>query len=84
MSANDNASRDVSANDNGSPWLTYEQAAAYLQLKPGTLRQMVSAAEIPVYGSSRMRRFRKDMLDLWMCNRDLAMRKWTEEKKRTW
>lgn len=62
-----------------TPWLTYKTAAAYLSLKESTLKGMVSAQEIPFYGSRRFRRFRADMLDLWVTDRDLAMRKWRME-----
>lgn len=65
-----------------TPWLTYKGAARYLSLAEGTLKTMVSAQQIPVYGSRRMRRFRADMLDLWLTDRDLAMRKWREEVER--
>lgn len=67
-----------------TPWLNYEEAANYTRLAVSTLHSLVSARQIPVYGTRRMRRFRKDMLDLWLENRDLAMRKWAEEKRRTW
>lgn len=65
-----------------TPWLTYRTAAAYLSLAESTLKGMVSSGEIPVYGSRRMRRFRADMLDLWLTDRDLAMRRWREEVER--
>jgi excisionase family DNA binding protein len=65
-----------------TPWLTYKTAAAYLTLAEATLRSMVSAQRIPVYGGPRMRRFRVDMLDLWLTDRDLALRKWREEVSR--
>jgi excisionase family DNA binding protein len=65
-----------------TPWLTYKDAAQYLSLAESTLKGMVSSREIPVYGSRRMRRFRTDMLDLWLTDRDLAMRKWREEVER--
>ena len=62
-----------------SPWLTYKSASDYLSLAESTLKTLVSSEQIPVYGSRRMRRFRIDMLDLWVTDRDLAIRKWREE-----
>jgi len=67
-----------------TPWLDYDEAAQYTRLAVGTLHAMVSARQIPVYGSRRCRRFRKDMLDLWLLDRSRAMRKWEEEKRKTW
>jgi excisionase family DNA binding protein len=67
-----------------TPWLDYREAAAYTRLAVGTLQCLVSARQIPVYGSRRCRRFRREMLDLWLRDRKLAMRKWEEELKRTW
>lgn len=83
MPANDTTVQPA-ANDNASPWLTYEQACEYLHVAKSTLFALVHDRKIPVYGSPRMRRFRRDMLDLWLVNRDLALRRWAEERKRTW
>ena len=62
-----------------SPWLDYEQAAEYVRLAPGTLKNLVSARQIPVYGRRNRRVFRRDMLDLWLVNPGLALRKWEAE-----
>ncbi len=62
-----------------SPWLDYSEAAAYTRKAVGTLQRLVSSRQIPVYGSRRARVFRRDMLDLWLVNASLAMRKWEEE-----
>lgn len=67
-----------------TPWLTYDEAAQYTRLAPSTLHTLVSARQIPVYGSRRMRRFRRDMLDMWLVDRGSAMRKWAEETRKTW
>jgi len=40
----------------------------------------VSAGQIPVYGPPRRRRFRTDMLDLWVVDPDAAMRKFRSER----
>ena len=66
--------------DVATPWLNYEEAAAYTRKAVSTLQHLVSANQIPVYGSRRARVFRRDMLDLWLTNADLAMRKWKEER----
>ena len=55
-------------------WLTYAQAASYTGWSIGHLRNLVSAGRIPVYGRPRVRRFRRDMLDLFLTNPDMAMR----------
>lgn len=62
-----------------TPWLNYAEAAAYVRRSVTTLRHLVSAKEIPFYGSRRARVFRRDMLDLWLTDRSLAMRKWRQE-----
>lgn len=62
-----------------TPWLNYAEAAQYTRKAVNTLQHLVSARQIPFYGSKRARVFRKDMLDLWLANPDLAMRKWEQE-----
>jgi len=44
------------------------------------LRNLVSAGQIPVYGRPRVRRFRRDMLDLYLTNPDMAMRTFLAER----
>jgi excisionase family DNA binding protein len=63
---------------NGS-WLTYAQAARYTGWSVRYLRNLVSARQIPVYGRPRVRRFRRDMLDLYLTNPDMAMRRFSAE-----
>jgi hypothetical protein len=63
-----------------SPWLTYGGAAAYCSWTVGHLRNLVSAGQIPVYGKLRMRRFRRDMLDLYLTDPDAALRKFRSER----
>ena len=83
--ANADTPRGCGGNDvvdilSGSPWLTYERAAAYTGWSIRYLRNLVSADAIPVFGESRSRRFRRDMLDLYLTNRDAAMRKFRLER----
>lgn len=65
------------------PWLTYEEAAAYTGWSVGHLRNLVSAGQIPVYGHPRSRRFRRDMVDLYLTDRDVAMRLFHQERGNT-
>ncbi|MCA9761372.1 MAG: helix-turn-helix domain-containing protein [Streptococcus sp.] len=44
-------------------WLDTEQAAAYLQISPGSLRNMVSDGRIPHYKLQRRNRYLKSELD---------------------
>ena len=44
------------------------------------LRNLVSAGQIPVYGRPRVRRFRRDMLDLFLTDPDAAMRQFRAER----
>jgi excisionase family DNA binding protein len=60
-------------------WLTYAQAARYTGWSVRHLRNLVSAGQIPVYGRPRVRRFRRDMLDLYLTNPDMAMRRFSAE-----
>ncbi len=60
-------------------WLTYQQAAEYTGWAITYLRNLVSAGQIPVYGKPRVRRFRRDMLDLFLTAPDAAMRKFRLE-----
>ena len=64
----------------GATWLTYNQAASYTGWSVGRLRNLVSAGQIPVYGRPRVRRFRRDMLDLYLTDPDMAMRKFRAER----
>jgi excisionase family DNA binding protein len=68
------------ADPQGHAWLTYTQAADYLGWSVSHLRNLVSARQIPVYGRPRVRRFRRDMLDLYLTNPDMAMRKFRAER----
>ena len=61
-------------------WLTYTQAASYTGWSVRYLRNLVSAGRIPVYGRLRVRRFRRDMLDLFLTNPDAAMRTFWSER----
>ena len=61
-------------------WLTYAEASKYTRWSVRYLRNLVSADLIPVYGPLRSRRFRSDMLDLFLTNRDAAMRKFLMER----
>jgi excisionase family DNA binding protein len=61
-------------------WLTYCEAAEYCGWSVAHLRNLVSAGQIPVYGRPRMRRFRRDMLDMFLTNPDAAMRKFRAER----
>jgi len=61
-------------------WLTYKDAANYTGWTVEYLRNLVSAGEIPVYGRLRVRRFRQDMLDMFLTNPDAAMRKFHLER----
>jgi len=61
-------------------WLTYPDAAEYCGWSVTHLRNLVSAGQIPVYGRPRMRRFRRDMLDMFLTNPDAAMRKFRAER----
>jgi excisionase family DNA binding protein len=63
-----------------TPWLTYGEAADYCSWSVEHLRNLVSAGRIPVYGPLRRRRFRRDMLDLYLTDPDAAMRKFQLER----
>ena len=63
-----------------SAWLTYLQASRYTGWSVRHLRNLVSADQIPVYGPLRSRRFRLDMLNYYLTDRDAAMRKFRLER----
>jgi hypothetical protein len=65
---------------NEMTWLNYRQAALYTGWTVAYLRNLVSAGQIPVYGKHRVRRFRRDMLDQFLTNPDVAMRKFRQER----
>ena len=49
-----------------SPWLTVIQAAAYLQLTPGTIRNLTSQRRIPHAKNGGIVRYHKAELDGWL------------------
>ena len=61
-------------------WLRYQDAADYIGISVGHLRNLVSAGQIPVYGTARRRRFRRDMLDAFLTDPDMAMRRFLAER----
>lgn len=63
-------------------WLTYAEAAAYCRWSVAYLRNLVSAGLVPVYGKPRVRRFRRDMLDMFLTDPDAAMRRFRAERNR--
>jgi excisionase family DNA binding protein len=63
-------------------WLTYAEAARYCGWTVEHLRNLVSAGQVPVYGRPRMRRFRRDMLDQYLADPDVAMRRFRAERNR--
>ena len=65
-------------------WLTYRQAADHSGWSVRYLQNLVSAGKIPVYGRRTVRRFRQDMLDLFLTNPDMAMRKFHAERNQAW
>ena len=72
--------RATERTEQAATWLTYVHAAAYTGWSIRHLRNLVSAGRIPVYGRPRVRRFRRDMLDLFLTNPDTAMRKFRLER----
>ena len=63
------------------PWLTYEEAADYCRLSKKRFYNLVCSGEVPVYGKPHRRRFRRDVLDLWLSDPAAAMRKFRLERK---
>lgn len=49
-----------------TPWMSYPQAASYLGIRVGTLRNWVSARYVPFARRRRVVRFHKKQLDQWL------------------
>lgn len=49
-----------------SPWLTQREAASYLKLAVGTIRNLTSAHALPFARRGRIVRYRRDALDAWL------------------
>jgi excisionase family DNA binding protein len=49
-----------------SPWLTPQEAAAYLNISLGTLRNWTSARYVPFSKRGRVVRYHKDIIDKWL------------------
>ena len=49
-----------------TPWMTPEQAAEYLGIAVGTLRNWTSARYIPFARRGRVVRYHREQLDLWL------------------
>lgn len=52
--------------DTHSPWLTPTQAAEYLAISLGTLRNWTSARYVPFARRGRVVRYHRDALDKWL------------------
>ena len=50
----------------GSPWLTPEEAAGYLGIALGTLRNWTSARFVPFSKRGGVVRYHRDRLDEWL------------------
>ena len=61
-------------------WMTYAECSEYTGWAVSYLQNLVSAGKIPVYGRPRVRRFRRDMVDLFLTDPDMAMRKFRAER----
>jgi excisionase family DNA binding protein len=53
-----------------SPYLTYEEAAAYCHIDRTTIWRAVKAGRLRAYGPGRAVRFRREELDRWMDSRN--------------
>ena len=49
-----------------SPWMTPQQAAEYLSISLGTLRNWTSARYIPFSKRGRVVRYHKESVDAWL------------------
>jgi excisionase family DNA binding protein len=49
-----------------SPWMSPEEAAAYLGVSPGTVRNWTSAKYIPFSKRGRVVRYHRDAIDRWL------------------
>ena len=49
-----------------SPWMTPAQAAEYLGIALGTLRNWTSLRYVPFGRKGRVVRYRRDLLDAWL------------------
>jgi len=49
-----------------SPWLTVKEAAAYLSVSPGTVRNWVSQHYVPFVRRGHVVRFNRHQLDQWL------------------
>ncbi|MCC7421626.1 MAG: helix-turn-helix domain-containing protein [Planctomycetaceae bacterium] len=50
----------------GSPWINAVQAAAYLGIALGTLRNWTSARYVPFVRRGRVVRYHRERLDRWL------------------
>lgn len=49
-----------------TPWMTPLEAAAYLGISLGTLRNWTSARYVPFAKKGRVVRYRRDVIDAWL------------------
>ena len=57
-----------------SPWLNPEQAASYVGVALGTLRNWVSMKYVPHVKRGRVVRFHREKLDVWLSRGECAGR----------
>lgn len=63
---NDSTSEPSQMVSKSSPWLTPVEAALYLRIALGTLRNWTSARYIPFSKRGRIVRYHRDALDKWL------------------
>ncbi len=56
-----------------SPWLNSEDAAAYLGLATGTVRNLTWSKKLPSYKRGRIVRYNRDDLDAWLRDGERAI-----------
>ena len=57
-----------------SPWMTPQEAAAYLRIALGTLRNWTSARFIPFAKRGRVVRYHRESIDRWLAKGSCAGR----------
>jgi excisionase family DNA binding protein len=66
MAGPDPARGNPSEDPRGSPWMRPEEAAGYLGIALGTLRNWTSARYVPFARRGRVVRYHRDVLDRWL------------------
>ena len=75
------AKKKMEANENAEQWVSVEQIAQHLNVKPFTIYMWLERKEMPAHKVGRLWRFRTCEVDLWVKSGKAAMNTGEDDKE---